>query len=214
MRSLLTLLALLTVLAGSPQAQDFKPFQLYLAAGYQLPSSYWEEGLAIALEPAYRIDDNISVGLRLQAGDFYRVLEGDLDGTPYSWVDYSRCISLTLNGKYYFTDTSFRPYAGFGLGLYDLRGSPFYKGIRGFSNASPTQYRIGGVRKFGFYPRIGFDWWHLNFNVDLNLVGPTDAMVRKSDVRPGERSKVATTTVKNNYVALTLGFFLFGGKRG
>ena len=206
MRFLLTLLSLLTVLAGSPQAQDFKPFQLYMAAGYQLPLPYWGTEPAITLEPAYRIDDNISVGLRLQVGSFSRVVEGDLDGTPYSWVNTSESTSLTLNMKYYFTNTSFRPYAGFGLGLYDLRGrsTPTYYGEY---RHPPIRYSINSARKLGLYPRIGFDWWHLNFNVDLNLLGPVEATVSSNKSR-------RVTTVKNNHFVVTLGFFLFGGKRG
>ena len=201
MKSLLTLLALLTVLAGSPQAQDFKPFQLYLATGAQLLLSDRDVEFAITLEPAYRINDNISVGLRLQVGGLSRTVEVNVDGTPYSWADHSQCISLTLNGKYYFTNTSFRPYAGFGLGLYDLEGySPTYFGF-------PVRYSVNGAGKFGFYPRIGFDWGRFNFNVDLNLLGPVEATVYSYE------SKRATT-VKNSNLAVTLGFFLFGGKRG
>ena len=191
MRSLLTLLSLLTVLAGSPQAQDFKPFQFYLTTGPQPSLSNGDVGVTFTLEPAYQIGDNISVGLRLQVGGFSRAVEGDVEGSPYSIVRASVGNSVTLNGKYYFTTTSFRPYVGFGLGLYSLKSL-----LGGGSTDDSLYLSVEDANKFGFYPRIGFDWWQFNFNVDLNLVGPTDAEVRKSGVFPGERSRAATTTAQ------------------
>ena len=207
MRSLLTFLALLTVLAGSPQAQDFKPFQLYLAAGPSLALSHPTGrsdcgcGGVFSAELAYRISDIISVGARLQLGEIKRTVKDNIQGTKLWSQDivFTIVYSLTYYGKYYFSNASFRPYGGFGTGVYWIDGYLATDTGIDFSDD------IGGV-VFGVYPRIGFDWWHLNCNVDVNLIPGIDTGVEVQGRR-------GTATFENSHLTFTLGFFLFGGKR-
>ena len=208
MRSLLTFLALLTVLAGSPQAQDFKPFQLYLAVGPSLALSHpigdsdcGCGGFFSAAELAYRISDIISVGVRLQYGGTHRTILKNIQGNKLWSQDdaFAFVGSLTYYGKYYFSNASFRPYGGFGTGVYWI--------IETFTTDTGIYFSddIGGVL-FGVYPRIGFDWGRFNCNIDVNLIPGIDTGV---EVRAGR----GTATVKNSHLTFTLGFFLFGGKR-
>ena len=205
MRSLLTFLALLTVLAGSPQAQNLKPFQLYLAVGPSLALSHPIDdsecgcGGFISAELAYRISDIISVGMRLQYGALDRTVKENIQGNKLWSRDGAIVGSLTYYGKYYFSNASFRPYGGFGAGVYWIMGDiTDDTGIDFFDDVS-------GVL-FGVYPRIGFDWGRFNCNIDVNLIPGIDTGVR---VRAGR----GTATVKNSHLTFTLGFFLFGGKR-
>ena len=126
MRSLIVLLSLLLiVLAGSSQAQDLKPFQLYLTTGGQRALSDGEFELTGTLEPAYRITDRISAGLRFQAAWFNRnfvatvqeISSFETISETGTETELTFGTSFTFYGKYYFTNTSFRPYAGMGFGI-------------------------------------------------------------------------------------------------
>ena len=85
------------------------------------------------------------------------------------------------------------------MGVYRIKAHNETDAWLHFSN------NISGVC-FGAYPRISFDWWRVNFNIDMNLILGMDA-----GVRVGGRRGVAV--VKNSYVTFTLGFFWFGRKR-
>lgn len=183
MKKALVLIVLVLGACLSGQAQDYKPFQLYLGLGYAVPSG-GGGGVLIDLEPSYRINDQIAVGIRFESAAMASDL-GSID--PNSSVDVSAVGSYTVNGRYYFGDSNFRPYAGAGFGIYQF-GSVSYD-ITGGATGSID---IGS--KFGFYPRLGFDVGHFNMNFDYNIIGESNG-------------------VKNSYMGLRLGFFLFGGKK-
>ena len=204
MRFLILLLFLqLIVLVRSSHAQDLKPFYLYLTAGSQRALSDGDLGFTITFEPAYRITDRISVGLRVQTGAFTRSIATASKTEP----EVSVGSSYTLNGKYYFTDTSFRPYAGMGLGVYN------FTSIGGKVTTDSANVTLGAATKFGLYPRVGFDWGRFNLNIDINLVSKTEESIDlTSDIL--EPVTTRTTTSENNHFAVTVGFYMFGGERG
>ena len=238
MRAAITSLALLTVLVISSRAQNLKPFHLYLNLGRQFALSHPEYGLSVSFEPAYRINDIVSVGLRLHVGPLYRTIEGKVEGVAFLSGQIFSSVSSSLYGKYYFTRTSFRPYIGFGVGIFSLYNSLIYRNdppdqiIDGSGGRASVSYNKKADIIFGFYPRIGFDWWRINVNIDVNLIAEThaDFVVGRwlnlpiSTAGGGLGSPAGRTsrewylkdkgTVKNNHAAVTLGFFLFGGKRG
>ena len=214
MRFLLAFLVLLIVFVGSSQAQDFEPFQLYLTSGPQRALSYGDVGGTFTVEPAHRLDDNISMGLRIQGGFFSRIVEATIQDRTYSFVQVANTFSWGVSAKYYFTNTSFRPYVGLGAGLYILISADGDR-PRGISvSGGPT--RGNSIRKLLVYPRIGFDWRHFNINVDVNLVPKSDVELEDYTVNSDLEAValVNTAHVQNSHVAFTLGFFLFGGKRG
>jgi hypothetical protein len=81
----------------------------------------------------------------------------------------SDIFSNTAFGQYYFSNNLFRPLIGLGVGTY---------------NAKETS--------FGFYPRIGFDFGHLNFNTDFDIVGGT---------------------LNSNFLTFKLGISIGGGRK-
>lgn len=101
---------------------------------------YTGSGFLLTLEPAYRVRDNIAVGLRLEAEAY--------PGDPVPVV----LASVTINGQYYFSDEKFRPFVGAGLGIFASK-----------ENKSYTQ-------NIGFYPRLGFDWGHFTLALEFNLL--------------------------------------------
>ena len=146
-------------------------------------------------------------------------------------------VSSSLYGKYYFTKTSLRPYVGFGVGIYAIYNSLIYRQdppdqvIDGSRGRASVGYNKKADIIFGFYPRIGFDWWRINLNIDINLIAETRAdfvgrwlyppistggvgLGSPTDRRSRKWYLKDKGTVKNSHATVTLGFFLFGGKRG
>ena len=182
MKKTLTILVLALCVSMVGHAQEYKPFQLYFGLGFASPSG-GGVGVLIDLEPSYRVNDQIAVGLRFESAAMAKSLTPDID------AKISAVGSYTVNARYYLGESSFRPYVGAGLGLYALGTVEADISTGGASAAT-----VDAGTKFGFYPRVGFDFGHLNVNLDYNIVGKSD-------------------DIKNSYMGIRLGFFLFGGKK-
>lgn len=165
--------------------KEFKPFKLGLALGYTVPSDDGG-GILFDIEPAYRLSDEIAIGLRIESALMAR---GDGDATGNG--------SYTLNGQYYLSNNKFRPYIGAGVGIFSLASVSF--------DANTTS--VAGESKIGFYPRVGFDLGHFNVNLDYNLVSATKA--ESVDFNTGNTT---TVEVKNSYLGIRVGAFIFGGR--
>jgi hypothetical protein len=101
------------MLISVTNAQEYDKFKLGLGAGYaggNDASGFWSGGggALLTLEPAYRLRDNLAIGLRLEAA-FYG---SGSSGIPRGFV------SMTINGQYYFDAGEFRPFVGTGLGIF------------------------------------------------------------------------------------------------
>ncbi len=177
-------LAFFAICALGVNAQDFKPFQLYLGLGYAIPAD-GGGGILIDLEPAYRINDALAVGLRLESAAMAKTV-----GTTEASI--AGVGSYTVNGKYYLSNNTFRPYVGAGLGLYNLAAV----------STSANGGSFEGGSSFGFYPRIGFDLGHFNLNIDYNIIGSSQVQVTAGDA----------PEIKNSYIGIRIGGFFFGGK--
>ncbi len=187
MKKALLIVIAMTFVSFSSFSQSYSPFQLYVGFGYAVPSG--GGGVLIDIEPAYRINDQMAVGLRLETA----LMAKEVNDVSAS---ISAVGSYTVNGKYYLSDSGFRPYVGLGLGIYSL----------GNFEIDTNGNGSGGIdvgSKFGFYPRIGFDAGHFNMNLDYNIVG-------KSTLEDGLGGTAGE--VKNTYIGIRVGFFLFGGE--
>lgn len=187
MKKTLTIFVLALCVSTFGYAQEYKPFQLYLGLGYAAPAD-GGGGVIVDLEPSYRINDQLAVGLRLESAAMAKNFSGDISAeTKVSAVG-----SYTVNARYYLGSSNFRPYVGAGIGVFvlgtvevDVSGS-----------TAGGDYDAGS--KFGFYPRIGFDVGHFNMNLDYNIVG---------------KNEESGTELKNSYIGIRIGAFLFGGKK-
>jgi hypothetical protein len=112
MKKLYIFLFVSLMLSSGANAQNYDKFKLGLGAGYA--GGKGAEGITdgggvlLTLEPAYRIIDNMAIGLRLEAA---------LYGSGHSGIP-GGFGSITINGQYYFDVESFRPFVGAGLGSY------------------------------------------------------------------------------------------------
>lgn len=175
-------------------AQEFKPFKVGIGLGYATPGSTGAGAGAGALfyvEPGYRANDNVLIGLRLESAIIARGVEGvgddDVSGDAASNVSY------TLNGQYYFNDNYVRPFVGAGAGLYSLAAVKFNTA----TNSSVEANEVNAETRFGFYPRIGIDAGHFNLTIDYNFLPKTDV--------PN------IGKVRNKYLGIKAGFSIGGG---
>jgi hypothetical protein len=190
----LLLIVVLFVAVSAAKAQEFKPFQLYVGVGYAIPEG--GGGVLFGIEPAYRLSDAISVGLRWEVAAMAKVVN-DTDG------QVSGNGSWTVNGKYYFSNGKFRPYAGVGLGIYTIAAV----------SVGNNSGEVGGGGKFGFYPRIGFDLGHFNINIDYNIIPSSTLDGFTFDDGSGNTVTSDGIDIKNSYIGIRIGAFIFGGRK-
>jgi Outer membrane protein beta-barrel domain len=205
------LLLLFIASAFAVQAQDYKPVKVGIGLGYASPGGEGAKGgVLFYLEPAYRVNDLIAVGLRLESAVMARGYE--ISGTTTSSsvdLDVSAAGSYTVNGQYYFSNNSFRPFAGLGFGIYSLAAvkASASSGLGGSSSSTSVS---ASSSKFGFYPRIGFDLGHFTMQIEYNIVPSTKSQV---SISTGIGPPVtASSESKNNYLGIKAGFFFGGGK--
>jgi len=140
------------VLMQAGMAQEFNKFKVGFGLGITLSGSngYGSvPGGIFTIEPAYRLTDDLAIGLRYE-----NALNGNIlfDEYPTSINSY------TINGQYYLSRSKFRPFVGLGGGLYRVAVLDFY---------SPT------VSKIGVYPRIGFDAGQFTLACEYNFIPPS-----------------------------------------
>jgi hypothetical protein len=176
------------VMTIAAHAQEFKKFKVGVGVGYARASGKGAKGGVLAtLEPAYRISDIIQVGLRIESAV---VVRGGADDYGLD-LEGAAIGSYSLNGQYYFSNESFRPFVGAGLGMYSLAALKLEEsGAIGEIAASEG--------KFGFYPRVGFDAGHFTLSLDYNFIPAT---------------KVDGAEFKNSYLGFRIGGFFGGGRK-
>lgn len=197
MKKNLLVLSFMLVVVLAANAQDYKKFKVGIGFGYGAASGSGSKGgLIFTIEPAYRLSDAFSVGLRMESALLTRGYSEIISGGSF---DVAAIGSYTLNGQYYLSKSGFRPFVGAGFGIYTL--AAVSTTISG-GGVSLTADLAAAESKIGFYPRIGFDAGHFSMSVDYNLVSAT-----KVDARIGGGE------FKNNYLGVRLGFFFGGGKK-
>lgn len=197
MKKLLFAALMLLLTAAIAQAQTYKPFRVGLCLGYASPSGEGSKaGVLVNFEPSYRVNDAIAVGLRGEGAVVARVAG---DGSS---ADASLNGSWTLNGQYFFSNNSFRPFAGLGFGLYTIKTAS--------ASTTTTSAEVASANKFGFYPRIGFELGHFVLGIDYNIIPAT-----KVEALVATPSGVTTqeVDVKSSYLGLRFGFYIGGGRK-
>lgn len=195
--SLLTLLVVVVSLTSFAQREKFRKFKGSLTLGYAVPAD-GGGGVAFALEPAYRISDQLAAGLRIESAATVRDLEGEETRIAATG-------SYTVNGQYYFSDEKFRPFAGLGLGWFIPASIEFddesEEGASGGFDPDGT---------FGFYPRVGFDYGHFTFIVDYNVISKSEV---ESSVTVNGQTSSSKVELKNSYASIKIGVTFGGGRK-
>jgi len=193
-------LALVAISTANAQKSEgsYKPFKVDVAFGYAIPQgSGAKGGVLFAIEPKYAVQPQLSVGLRLEGAVMAHGWVSN-DGESLS-AKVATSSSYLLTGDYYFSNNTFRPFAGAGLGLYKLASASF-------DDASSTDVSFASATKFGGMIRAGFEVGHFRLGLEYNLVGKTTEKFDDGTSNPPSVSS------KNGYLGIKLGFFFGGGK--
>jgi outer membrane protein X len=185
--------------SGSASSESiFKPFKVDVSFGGAIPSGSGSKGgVLFAIEPKYAIMDQLAVGLRIEGAVTARGFVAS-DGSS-AQADIKATSSYVATGDYYFSNKSFRPFVGAGVGIFSLAAAKFDEG-----NGTTTEL-ASSSSKFGGLVRAGFELGHFRLGVEYNLIGNTTI----SD--PGDPS--FTIKAKNSYLGLKAGFFFGGGRK-
>lgn len=196
----LTLILAVVLFASSVNAQkndesELKPFKVDLSVGYAIPGGSGSKGgVLFVVEPKYSIMPQLALGLRIEAAVVARVGGFDASGNAQE-AEVKAAASYLATGDYYFSSNySFRPFAGAGVGLFQLAGAT--------SNSSTDA--AGTSSKFGGMVRAGIEAGHFRFGLEYNIVPSSDL---KNDFNN------TTTKIKNGYIGIKLGVCLGGGPR-
>jgi hypothetical protein len=169
---------------GNAQSTVFKPFKVDLAFGYAVPGGKGAKGgMLFAIEPKYAITDNITAGLRMEGAVMAQAQMDQATGEVKSGSVKANA-SYAATGDYYFTTSTFRPFAGVVAGIYSVAGASIENDEAG---------DVATGKKFGFAPRAGFEVGHFRTAIEYNIVGKT-------------------ASINNNYLGIKLGFFMGGGR--
>jgi len=109
--------------------------------------------------------------------------------------------SYTINGQYYFSNNTFRPFVGVGLGMFTTAAAS--ADISGLGSVSIS----ASTTLFGFYPRVGFDLGHFNFSIDYNILPAQSTQVDLGAFG------IQTQTTNYTYIGIRLGASIGGGKK-
>jgi outer membrane protein W len=181
---LMTALILASVICSNAQSTVFKPFKVDLAFGYAVPGGSGSKGgVLFAIEPKYAINDNIALGLRMEAAVMARATT-DASGQEFTG-DVKASGSYLATADYYFNTNKFRPFAGLGAGIYSNAAVAV--------NSGTAESEVAASTKFGAAPRVGFEYGHFRMAAEYNVVGKTGS-------------------INNNYLGIKLGFFIGGGR--
>ncbi len=192
MKKLTVLFALCMLFTVAANAQEFKKFKVGLGGGYAIPGGNGAKGgVLFYLEPSYKIQDNLQLGLRMEWAAMARGYSESVESAEFK---VSTSGSYTLNAQYYFSNNSFRPFVGAGFGMYSIKAAQVE------FDGQTQDLGLDDETKFGFYPRVGFDAGHFTLSIDYNLVGKT-----KNDNFDG--------SFNNNYIGIRLGGFFGGGRK-
>jgi len=196
MKRVLLLVAVVLLVGSGAMAQDYKKFKVGLGLGYAVPSK-GSGGVLLYLEPMYRIQDNLTVGLRIETA----ALVGEIPTGASGSLDASAVGSYTLNGQYYLgSGSSFRPFVGVGLGMFSVAAAS--------TDINGTNVQIAAAStSFGFYPRIGFDLGHFNLSIDYNLIPEQTSSLNLGGLG------LITTTQNFSYIGIRIGASIGGGKK-
>lgn len=159
----MTALAIGAVIFTNAQTErTFKPFKVDIAAGYALPSgSGSKAGVLFAIEPKYALNDNLTLGLRMEGAV---TAQGTVVNGQMNEGDVKASSSYLATADYFLNTNRFRPFVGAGAGIY--------------SNASAnldaqTSDDVQTGSKFGFAPRVGFEIGHFRTALEYNVAGKT-----------------------------------------
>lgn len=195
MKSILLSIAILMGISYQAQAQEEGKIRGGLDMGVALPSG--GAGFLMDLELKYNLKDNMNVGFRYGLAAVVKNIQGT-GGNEYQSADISANNSFMATYDYYFVlGGAFNPFVGGGAGLYT---------IASVSAQDGDNFESGNLEsnsKFGAFIRGGFEASKFRLTLEYDFIG-------ESTLEDVDGNEVGS--IKNNYLGITAGFYVGGGK--
>jgi outer membrane protein W len=195
MKKIVLSIFLLATVAIANAQYEFKPFKVDVSLGYAIPGGEGAKGgVLFVVEPKYAVIPSVSLGLRIETAIMAR---GRTDATGTNTeIDVKAAGSYLVTGDYYFTSSTVRPFAGLGLGIYSLAAA----------STEDDGASVSAGSKFGQMVRAGAEFGHFRVGMEYNIVPKTTMEYINST---GTKT---TTSMKNGYIGIKVGFCIGGGK--
>lgn len=198
------LVALVCAFAGvreaRAQAPNYQPIRVDVGIAGAYTPSYGRSGFGAVIEPKFNITDNISAGLRF---DGVVTFGGTIGPEGSTSVSIGAAAATLLDGEYFLSTSSVRPFVGFGLGLYAIASESVEAG-----DANTSVSQVAG-RFFGVAPALGIDLGRLRLAVTYNLILGADIEVRQNIGMPNETQ----TSYGQSYLLFELSFRIGGARK-
>lgn len=155
----------------SDTCRIFKKFKVDVSLGYAVPQSSpagsnFNGGVLFAIEPKYAVIDLLAIGFRYEAAATAH--EYNINNSNQS--NGKANTSYFLTSDYYFSNKSFRPFVGGGVGLFVFANFDSSNIFNLFPTDS-SYHSIPTTSKFGFMVRAGFEASHFRLGIEYNFVG-------------------------------------------
>ena len=147
----------------------FKKFKVDISLGYAVPQgspagSDYNGGALFAIEPKYALTDQLAIGFRMEAAATVHEYNNNNSNQSNGKAN----TSYLLTGDYYFSNKSFRPFAGAGAGIFTFAN---FDSSTNLTTPESIESSIPVNSKFGFMARAGFEASHFRLGIEYNFVG-------------------------------------------
>ncbi len=158
------------------------------------------------IEPAFRLSNKIILGFRQELF----IPPNTRSGT-----------SSAVNAQYYLPPHKgkflllhrFRFFVGLGISgnSRSVTINPYTAYYPNGSSQNIYPEEINGRFVLGFFPRLGFDYKHLTFNLEYNFIQSLKVTLDHYDTQTAQLIGLSSQSVSNNYLGIKLGLFIGGG---
>jgi outer membrane protein X len=190
--------ALLCAGTAAAQAENYEAVRFNVGLLVPYTPGTGSGGFGAVVEGKYNITDRIAAGLRLDGA----VQFGGSVTSESTSINIGAVAAILAKGEFFLTNSTVRPFVGFGAGMYALGGQSV---TAGQGSAGVTQ-AAGSV--FGIAPQLGLDLGAVRLAATYNvLIGGTLIVQQVSS----DGSPPPEVSVSRNYFGFELSFRI-GGK--
>jgi hypothetical protein len=199
-RPLFAVAALLCAGTAAAQAENYQPIRFNV--GFLIPyiPGMNTGGVGTVVEGKYNISDNIAAGFRLDGSVYF----GSSVDTETVEVNVGAVASLLAKGEFFLTDSTVRPFVGFGAGSYWLGGQSVTAGQDG----SGVTQAAGNV--FGVAPELGVDLGIVRLAATYNMLLDGNLVIQEIST---DGNPPPSRSVSRNYFAFEVSFRIGGRRR-
>jgi len=152
-------------------------------------------GVALNVPLGYNLQDNMNIGIRFGIAAMAKIDPVGETGSAAVNVNF-----MATYAYYFNSGSAFAPFLGCGAGMYILAAAD--------ESVSQTTVEVGN--RFGGLLTAGAEVGKFRLALEYNLIPSSAVTVTGS----GSSTQIKNSKIPNNYLGVTIGFFIGGGKWG